>query len=536
MRTWIGISLVLLLMAGLQPSAWANNELHPGGRLFFPLWDVSTPNRLTFIIVTRQALTDGQSIRGVGTANVRLYTVNGEGKCLPRGANGSTTNVNRIDLGGTSVNPVFVDDVHFEYYGRTCISADEIVHMSCADIDLFLLSSAAPRFAFQVVAGDGRGALDVSFVTNGQGDPGQRKLENSLMGSAIITDVAEGWVASYAAAAAKALPCATCADIDGGEPVGYENYPMEVYLPFAFADGFPAPGGALRNFLSLWGPALLAGGNLTSASINLDFRWWDGRERPFLGSVSAHALIRPLGGPTIAGLDSPLDPSRFNVANFTCGHNTTGTRAENDGFPRSGTDATNCGSPTAADTAHPSDNFESAGGINVAGHSIQNSTPIGWWRFRLRPDNLVPPAAAGFAGDENANHSGRGLVGVVLSAPQPRIIIPPGIGLGLSSSVVPVGPPFSVPVGPPPGLNPPGVAPFPPGSSGLPGIAVGDATRLWHEDPCEIGQSGQTVGPPHERDKLVQILKETGNSTDFLPLFNVFKFDGQAFLCAFGLN
>lgn len=228
MRKWIGFPFALLLLFGLHASAWANSELHPGGRLFFPLWDVSTPSRLTMIVVTRQALREDQRIIAVSRDETTHFVVDGDGKCLPRGPGGSTTNVNRTDLGGTAANPVFVDDVHFEYYGRSCNFFDEIVHLSCGDVDLILLASpdnstVKPRSAFSGVAGEGRGALDVHFTTNGQLDSRNRKLENSLMGHAIITDLAQGWVASYDAAAAKAFPCSLCEDVDGGEPVGYEN-------------------------------------------------------------------------------------------------------------------------------------------------------------------------------------------------------------------------------------------------------------------------------------------------------------------------
>ncbi|MGH7412293.1 MAG: hypothetical protein ACREJ6_14705, partial [Candidatus Methylomirabilis sp.] len=162
-RHWIGIPLAILMVAGLAPSVSANNELHPGARLFYPLWDVSTPNRLTFIVVTREARRAGSSITSTPTGTflgfvptiVNRFKVSGTpGNCIPRGAGGSSLNVNRTDLTGTSANPVFVDDVHFEWYGKSCASADETVHMSCADIDLFLLASPdnaqglRPRFAF----------------------------------------------------------------------------------------------------------------------------------------------------------------------------------------------------------------------------------------------------------------------------------------------------------------------------------------------------------------------------------------------------
>jgi hypothetical protein len=325
MRRWVGIPLSLLFVLSLFVPAWANSELNPGGRLFFPLWDVSTPNRLTFIILTREALRDDQSFTSelVGTANTtkRKWSVTGEygtGNCIPRGEAGSSSNVNRTDLGGTKDNPIFVDDVHFEYYGKNCISANETIHMSCADIDLFLLASSdntsrKPRIAFDDVADQKRGALDVHLVTNGSGDPTDRKLENSLMGHAVISDLAEGWAAVYPGAAAKATYCPACAVIDGGTEVGYENYPMEVYLPWSYADGWPAPGGTLRNVLSLWGPPLFPGRPVANTNLDIAWKWWDGRERAKSGSTGGHAIVRPLGGDTIAGLDAPIDGQGFNV-------------------------------------------------------------------------------------------------------------------------------------------------------------------------------------------------------------------------------
>jgi hypothetical protein len=507
----------VLLTVGLLPvlpPAWANEELHPGSRLFYPLWDVSSANRLTFIIVTREALNETQSIKSSITAGTgqKRFWIAGTGNCRPRGAGGigglnarypgiatpgspgatgtvtnpanaagsgaKLGNINRTDLGGTSGTPVFVDDVHFEYYGKSCSSNDEVVHMSCADIDLFLLASNSnafnkPRAAFIGVADEGRGALDVHFNVNGQTDPKQRKHENSLMGHAIISDLAEGWAATYPAAAAKSTTCFWCPRIDGGTPVGYENYPMEVFLPFALADPFPAPGGGLRNVLSLWGPGLFPGQNLNNTSINIDFKWWDGRERPFFGSVNEHILLRPLGGASIAGLDQPIDPIRFSVPNFVCGHDSAGTKAENDGFPRTGTNPSTCGTPDVPDTAHPSDNFENGPDSNDPGHTMQNSTSIGWWRFKLRRDGLAPNPF-------NTAHSGRGLVGVVLSS-----------------------------------------------TPGAAGTGVGDATRLWHKDPCLISQSDDAFGPPHllfpgDRSQL---------HASRLSLFNIYGLDAQKSFC-----
>ncbi len=531
-RSWIGIPLALLLVAGLAPSVWANSEMHPGGRLFYPLWDVSTPNRLTFIIVTREARREGSSIAatpagtflsGVPTV-INSFKISGTpGNCIPRGAAGSSKNINRTDLGGTSTVPVFVDDVHFEWYGKSCASADETVHMSCADIDLFLLASTdnasglQPRFAFSGVAGEGRGALDVNLVVNGTSDPKFRKdtpygntpfkdsseaedrhsIDNSLMGHAVISDLAEGWAATYPAAAARTTTCGYCGLIDGGTRMGYEAYPMEVFLPFALADTFSGvPSGAahpLRNVLSMWGPAVLPGGNLNNTTINIDFKWWDGRERAFTGSINAHSLIRPLGGASIAGLDPPIDGSRFTVANFTCGLSVSGSlnagKAENDGFPRSGTVADQCGVPLAAgDADHPSDNFDNSGDVNQIGSTIQSSTPIGWWRFALRRDG-TPPAALSSATvlgpplqedieGYSVNHSGRGLVGVVLSS-----------------------------------------------TDKASGNGVGDATRLWHKEGCHKAQSNTTVGPPHVGEVLLhENLDGTGTAITF---FNAFSFANE---------
>lgn len=93
MRKWLGIPLSFLFVLGLFVPAWANSELTPGGRLFFPLWDVSTPNRLTFIVVTREALNETQTIKSrlTGTADgavaKKIWYLQGTGNCIPRGVN-----------------------------------------------------------------------------------------------------------------------------------------------------------------------------------------------------------------------------------------------------------------------------------------------------------------------------------------------------------------------------------------------------------------------------------------------------------------
>jgi hypothetical protein len=113
------------------------------------------------------------------------------------------------------------------------------------------------------------------------------------------------------------------------------------------------------------------------------------------------------------------------------------------------------------------------------GDSIQSSTPIAWWRFRLRPDNHAP-----IGNPPDFIHSGRGLVGVVLS------------------------------------------------STSTANSGVGDVTRLWHKDPCEISQSGFTWGPPHLRD--IGAITSTQKSSDggvLTSLFNIFSFDDQGEIC-----
>ena len=508
MRKWIGIPLALLFVVGLVPSAWANSELHPGGRLFYPLWDVSTSQRLTFIIVTREALNANQSIVTslASTANqtVTRYQNVGTGNCKPRGNFDSERNVNR----GSSASPAFYDDLHFEYYGKSCESRNETIHMSCGDIDLFLLASAnnpvhKPRSVFSQLASEGRGALDVHLVENTFANKNNRKLERSLLGHAVISDIAEGWAATYPAAAAKATFCFLCGFFNGfNDFVGYENYPMEVYLPFALADHFPTGNGELRNVLSLWGPGLFPGAVLDNTNIDIDWRWWDGRERFKGSSIIPHSIIAPLGGDVIGDLDSPLDPAGFRATNFECGLSggggtgkfTQSGKAENDGFPRStpaGGNSTNCGPALAAgDPAHPSDNFEDQFETNIAGHTIQSSTPIGWWRFQLNSDQKDPIFGNNF--NIISDHSGRGLVGVVLSS-----AFDSGTGRG-----------------------------------------VADATRLWHKDPCKLAESGETMGPPHLRDRgAAQSAGFFGiGAGSFESLFNIFTLPVQQFICRENFN
>jgi hypothetical protein len=488
----------MLLPAGMFQPAWANSELHFGARLFFPLWDVRGPNRLTFIVIAREALTVGNSIKNVatGTANATWTVANDFDNCRPRGNGvgsnpfpsgiGNTDNVNR----GSLASPRFDDDVHFEYYGKSCVFGNEVIHMSCSDVDLFVLDDANPRKGFNSVSFDGVGALDAHLIINGQTDPAWRKDENSLMGQAIISDLAEGWVAAYVAAAAKSTTCSLCNALDGGTNVGYEAYPMEVFIPGVIADLFSVgPGQKLSNLLALWSPNLFPGLAMNNPSeFSLDIVLWDGRERPFSASTGGHAIVRTLGNPIQVGQDQPTSiKSDFNVNSFVCDHIPPAAGIyENDGHPRSGTPADACSNTlTADDPTHTSDNLE-------VGDQLQSSTPLATWRFKLNRSGELPnfPPNLGIVTD----NSGRGLVGVVLSAVTATVANP---------------------------------------STSFAGI--GEAIRLWHKDPCELAQSGNNFGPPHLRDASLFILDVVGGpgiGGSAMTIFNALSLSNQADLCS----
>jgi len=469
MKGWLRVAIVALLVIGTAGPALANSELHPGGRLFFPLWDVSGPGagRLTFIIITRLSLfgqTTPNSDADSFIPPSAIYNDDGtpaftppfnySNNCRPR------TTTNSVSEG--------VNAVHFQYYGKTCAPSSEIVHMSCADIDVFLLTGlnntfVPPRNGFNGVLAQGdTGALDVHFVDDATLAIFSRIEENSLMGHAIISDVSEGWAAQYPAAAAKATQCNHCATIDGGNAVGYEAYPKEVFIPWVLADGFPQGGGTLKNLLSLWAPGFLPGDLLTGVGFQTTAIWYDGRERPHRRDKGGHSIVEFLGtGPT--AIDS-----RFNISNWTCGHTDIGDKSENDSAPKSdlGPTAASCDPVFGGDlldSVHQSDNFDS-----------QTSTPIGWWDIVMNSDSQQP--LPGFS------RSGRGLVGVVLTS----------------------------------------------GAGGAEGKGAGEAIRLWHKDPCEIGPQGlgNALGPPHLRDVLIATL-----SPDYIVFFNAYTFTQQARIC-----
>ena len=470
MKGWLRVAIVALLVIGTAGPALANSELHPGGRLFFPLWDVSGPGsgRLTFIILTRLALFGQIGPNTDASALIPPYALyNEEGNPAFTPTFSYSNNCRPRSTSGTPSEGV--NAVHFQYYGKTCAPSSEIIYMSCADIDVILLTGlnntvVPPRNGFNGVLSQGdTGALDVHFVDDATLQVKDRMEENSLMGHAIISDVAEGWAAQYPAAAAKATQCNYCFNIDQGNSVGYEAYPQEVFIPWVLADGFPQGGGSLKNLLSLWAPALLPGESLTGQFQTTSF-WYDGRERPHRRDKGGHSIVEFLGtGPT--AIDS-----RFNITNWTCDHTNIGDEAENDSQVKtdSGSTAATCDpiSGGVADTTHVSDNFDT-----------QTSTPIGWWDILMTADNQ--PAPAGFA----AGRSGRGLVGVVLTS----------------------------------------------GAGGAEGKGAGEAIRLWHKDPCEIGPQGPTFayGPPHLRDRLTSTL-----SPEYIVLFNLFTFNQQTSICS----
>ena len=447
------------LRIGNAPIGVVNSAGNPAGRRFTDPFDNCRP-------------------RGPGFGN----------NPIPSGI-GKTDNVARTDIGNAAT---FVDDVHVEYYGKSCIRSSEVIHMSCGDTDLLILNDSATRrqgFS-QAVAADGVGAADIHYIINGTGPGGRnRKDENSLMGTVIIADVGEGWAAVYPAAAAKSTTCLICDDLLSATEVGYEPFPMEVFLPFAFADGVTAPGGKLSNLLFLFSPNLFPGEALDPDEYDLNIQVWDGRERFVNFDIGAHFVVRTLGDPGQSGQDAPGSIlASFNVASFTCGLAGGAGLFENDGRPRAGANADigACGANATAfdDVLHQSDNFE-------FGVHEQSSNPIGWWRFQLARAGQLP----NFPGNLRllTDNSGRGLVGVVLSTT-------PGAAF----------------------------------------VGVGDATRLWHKDPCEIAQSGDNFGPPHIRDASLFVIDAAvasaggpgGVGGSVMTIFNALNFENQAFVCS----
>jgi len=471
----------LLVLAAVAP-ALANEELHPGARAFFPLWDVRTSaanpdGRVTFIVLTRLAWFNQ------GDPSTTFQTLE---------RNNCTQEFNAGT--GSGVIPV-----NIEYYNKSCEQSSEIIFMSCADVDVIVLTSTAntvlrPRAQFQSVAGDQIGAVDVHLLDGKLSQTVRNRAnENSLMGNAIISDSVEGWAAVYPAAMAKSTYCPICPFIDKsggtGTPVGYEPYPMEVFIPFVLADGTRAGGGALTNFLSLYAPALFPAGSM--ADFRVEGHWYDGRERPFHFDKKNHAHTRFLGTITSDGDTTAFDP-RFNSSNFVCGHTTNPSVAENDGAPRgvnsllTGDASLRCDPlrddvppvpPNAtlvfADTVHTSDNFDTGG---------TTSRPIGWWDILMTDDDIPSPIP--FPG----LRSGRGMVGVVLSS----------------------------------------------GAGGAEGKGIGDAIRTWHKDPCEIGPEGLNFafGPPHLRDHGVLTNPfPISDKQQLMVIFNMLSFNAQDRVC-----
>ena len=417
-RGWLHLALAVLLTLGLAapvglllemslPSpASANSELHPGGRLFYPAYDVRG-NRLTFIIITRLSMfEDNQNEEGFVD-----FTYSKNNNCRP----GHTT---AFPTTGPSTQ---VDAVHLEFYGKSCNADDEILLMSCADIDLIFLSSG--NIGQHMLFGDVQGSVDVHFVLNGTTDFRNRVLENSLMGYGVIVDPTEGWAAAYPAAAAKATYCQFCQAADGGTAVGYEPFPQEVFIPFALADDSQ---GGLINELYLWAPTFFPGQIMFGSAFGIDWRWFDGRERRFQNSTSSHSFVLPL---------KQLDAD-FQQSTFTCGLAGSG-QAENDGAPRDPAVSSHVsGSPAEpgcngqgtsfVDATHISDNFQT-------GANRFTSTSIGWWDIAKVGDTI--------GNFDNAQiKANRGMVGVVIA----------------STDVAAANK-----------------------------LGNGDAIRLWHKDPCE---------------------------------------------------
>lgn len=375
-RGWYRFALVALLALGvaapaglllnmaLPAPASANQELHPGGRLFFPAWDVRGA-RLSFLIITRLAMFPAdQSADGVVDSS---YSP--ENNCRP----------GHSVYNPSTGPPSATDDVHLEFYGKSCEKDNEVLKMSCADVDLIFLSAGNLDKHYNDTKNDQQGALDVHFIINGSNFK-DRVIENSLMGSGVIADPTEGWALAYPAAAAKATSCDFCADADGGTPVGYEPFPVEVFIPWALADDSQ---GGIENLLYLWAPTFFPGYGMP-LEFGINWLWWDGRERRFTNSSGRHAFVDNLKN---------MDPL-FKNSTFTCGHTTSATVAENDGDPSIG----GC----TAEGTHTSD----AGQTVATGFT---STAIGWWDI-LKVDETPTPFPFF---PWSAINQVRGMVGVV---------------------------------------------------------------------------------------------------------------------------
>lgn len=404
-RGWMSFALAGLLALGLAAPmgmlltvttptpASANSELHPGGRLFFPAWDVQGA-RLSFMIITRLSMfeadqnANGELKNAIVSGDPPIpvaYTFDGRNNCQPAHTTYNIAQSGTVTI--TTTNNKIADDVHLEWYGKSCNQENEILKMSCADIDLIFLS--AGNIGLHYNKGDLQGALDVHFVVNNSTNKKDRVNENSLLGYGVIADPTQGWVAAYPAAVAKST--VTTGSLDqANSPVGYEPFPTEVFIPFALADGSQ---GGLDNELYLWAPTFYPGALMPEA-FGIDFNWFDGRERRFNGSTGDHSIIEFLDSIDV----------RFNASHFTCGTTTASDVAENDGAPGVGT-AGSCTNTTAGsggnDAEHPSDNLQ----VSTIGFT---STSIGWWDIEKTDDT-----AGNFTG--STTPATRGMVGVVIS-------------------------------------------------------------------------------------------------------------------------
>jgi hypothetical protein len=412
----------LLLDVSLPTPASANSELHPGGRLFFPAWDIRN-GRATFFIITRLSLPTTLDVPNYGKV---------ESNCRPGHTTAFPYSTTATEGGNHEV-----DAVHLQFYGKNCEADSEVLEMSCADVDLLFLNAA--NKSKHISKPDNQGSLDVHFTLNqSPEDITSRVFENSLMGHGVIVDGIQGWAAIYPAASAKATFCSFC-DVDNGTEVGYEPFPTELFIPFAFADDSQ---GGLVNELYLWAPSFFPGGEMDTFFI--EWRWYDGRERQFRNDTSGHSIIDLL---------KTIDKDGFRLSTFRCGHTSEDTVAENDGAPQgqdAGKAADDCDGISFEDNSgHPSDNDQT---VNQG----FSSTPIGWWDIRKTQDG-----AGNFL--NTSVKQVRGLVGVLLT----------------TVSV------YS-------GFNNEDGSPI--------NLGNGDAIRLWHKDPCEVAPLGD-VGPPHLRDR-----------------------------------
>lgn len=272
---------VPLCIALTDRPASANTELVPAARLGVPYWDLRDGKTTFFLLTNASDFIDLQDTP---------FSIFG------------------FQIPGPSV--------HVQFYDKTCAKQNRKVKLSPLDIDQLDLSVAPTSVSLPSKVGFAD--IDVRFSESAGGLLSRAGVQlNVLMGTIVIVDPANDWVAAYPAASnlgssADGLGGPIVARNSSGYPLAwngrYEAFPDAVAIPGFFAEGKGPTPYTIDSVLAIaglpdgnWdgsnygeapGQELLTPSTLTPRIlVSTHGHWYDGCENEFSYDIDTHYAI-----------------------------------------------------------------------------------------------------------------------------------------------------------------------------------------------------------------------------------------------------